>query len=64
MDADCKTALIFVSIHGHRSVLRIILREKNVNINAVDNDGKSALDYAKENNHKKIMKFLKKFGAE
>ncbi len=58
-----RTSLIYASINGHASIVKIVIKQKG-DLNIKDNDGKSALTHAEENNQKRIIKFLKKFGAE
>ena len=54
------TPLMTASAYNKPQVVEILLKH-NANRDAKDSDGKTALDYAKENNHQDIIKLLTEF---
>jgi len=56
---DAMTALMYASREGQIKFVQYLLSQK-ANPNIVNGEGKTALDYAKENNRAKIVKLLEK----
>ncbi|MBT4108988.1 MAG: ankyrin repeat domain-containing protein, partial [Pelagibacterales bacterium] len=59
LDANKLTPLMWASAYGHKDVVLYLL-SKNAKIENKDNQGKTAIDYALENNHKEVYEILKK----
>ena len=58
-DAKGKTALMHAAEKGCSSILRSQMKITGIKIDLKDNDGKTALDYAKQNNNEDCAKILK-----
>lgn len=61
-DNDGGTALMHVSIMGHKEVVELLIN-KGANVNLQDNDGETALIHAVKYGHKEIVELLLKNGA-
>ena len=59
VDKENNTALILASKFGYSEIVKILI-ENGADINIKNNDGKTALDYAEENDYKNIIQLLKK----
>ena len=57
-----KTALMLASQKGHFDCVKLLI-EKEAEINYLDRDNFTALDYAQQNQHKEVADFLKGNGA-
>ena len=58
VDKENNTALILASKFGYHEIVKIFI-ENGADINIKNNDGKTALDYAEENDYKSIIELLK-----
>ena len=59
------TPLMIASIRGYIEIIKYILVSgREININAKNNDGKTAIDYAREKNKTEILKLLEEFEKE
>ena len=58
VDKENNTALILASKFGYSEIAKILI-ENGADVNAKNNDGKTALDYAEENDYKNIIELLK-----
>ena len=58
VDKENNTALILASKFGYHKIVKILI-ENGADINIKNNDGKTALDYAEENDYKSIIELLK-----
>lgn len=58
VDKENNTALILASKFGYDEIVKILI-ENGADINIKNNDGKTALDYAEENDYKNIIELLK-----
>ncbi|MBU1043580.1 MAG: ankyrin repeat domain-containing protein [Candidatus Omnitrophica bacterium] len=56
------TPLIYAAAYGHLEAVKILL-EANADINARDNKGKTATDYAQQYKRTEVLALLRKFGA-
>ncbi len=64
-----RTPLLFVLANKYFLIPRVIvvkrlLKIKNIDVNAVDDDKKTALDYATKDKEKEIIELLRKYGAK
>jgi hypothetical protein len=57
-----KTALMLASEEGHLDCVKFLI-EKKADVNYLDRNNKSALDYASEKSHSRVAAFLKSKGA-
>ena len=44
--------------NGHEEVTRLLLENSAVDVNSKDNEGRSALSWAKSKGHEKVVKIL------
>ena len=58
------TPLMCASANGHLDIVEYLIRERGANLNIKNNEGKTALDLAKENRQEKVAEFLRKAGAK
>ena len=58
-----KTALMLLAFLGNSAAVELLIHKK-VDVNAKDADGKSALDYATEDNYPNVIRLLKRAGAK
>ncbi|MGO9572130.1 MAG: ankyrin repeat domain-containing protein, partial [Desulfomonilaceae bacterium] len=56
---DGRTPLIMTAVAGHRDVVELLLRHK-ADKDVKDKDGKAAFDWAKDKNHDRIVRLLKR----
>merc|ERR1712156_616520 len=49
---DGSTALMCAAEHGHLEIVKVLMQHPDININATDNDGLSALSVAMEAGHR------------
>jgi ankyrin repeat protein len=62
-DIDFKTALILAVEKGHTDIVKLFIDE-GADLNSTDNEGKTALDYAKKNNYTEIIELLNAASAK
>ena len=57
------TALHLAAANGHTAMVDLLLNHEGIDINARDNDDRTPLYYAKQQNHLDIVQVLKDNGA-
>lgn len=58
---DNNTALHFATKHNNIAIVELLLAHKDIDPNQKNNQGKTALDLAEENNLEKITRILENF---
>ncbi|MCK4996750.1 ankyrin repeat domain-containing protein [Candidatus Pacearchaeota archaeon] len=63
-DARGRTGLMYATYNGYIKIVKLFVKNDNLEINMKDENGRSSLKFAEWNGYSEIAEILKAYGAE